>query len=75
MKTIPLSLEILPNVIEEWSWKTYNVNMTASQKVHLLRCASSFVTAAYFCVRLIPRDLRALHLDLFSLPPDFNFLQ
>jgi len=26
-------------------------------------------------VRLIPQDLRALHLDLFSLPSDFNFLQ
>jgi hypothetical protein len=49
--------------------------LTASQKVHLLRCASSLVTAAYFFVRLIPQDLRALHLDLFSLPSDFNFLQ
>ncbi len=26
-------------------------------------------------VRLIPQDLRALHLDLFSLPSDFDFLQ
>jgi hypothetical protein len=49
--------------------------MTGSYKVHLLRSASSFVTAAYFYVRLIPQDLRALHLDLFSLPSDFNFLQ
>jgi hypothetical protein len=40
-----------------------------------LRSASSFVIAAYFSVRLIPQDLRALHLDLFSLPSDFNFLQ
>jgi hypothetical protein len=62
--------------------------LTASKKVHLpfdmltalskaegLRCASSFVTAAYLSVRLIPQDLRALHLDLFSLPSGFNFLQ
>jgi len=26
-------------------------------------------------VRLISQDLRALHLDLFSLPSDFDFLQ
>jgi hypothetical protein len=49
--------------------------LTASQKVHLLRSASSFVTAAYFYVRLIPQYLRALHLDLFSLPSVFDFLQ
>ena len=46
--------------------------MTASQKVHLSReardCASSFVTAAYFSVRLIPQDSRALHLKLFTVP-------
>ena len=46
--------------------------MTASQKVHLSReardCASSFVTAAYFSVRLIPQDSRALHLELFAVP-------
>jgi len=42
--------------------------LTASQKVHLLRCASSFVTAAYFYVRLISQDSRALHLDLFTVP-------
>ncbi len=60
----------------------------ASQKVHLpfdmltalskaegLRFASSFVTAAYFYVRLIPQDLRALHLHLFSVPSDLDFLQ
>jgi hypothetical protein len=38
--------------------------VTASQKVHLSRearnCASSFVIAAYFYVRLIPQDSRAL---------------
>ena len=55
--------------------------MTASQKVHLpfdrltalskvegLRCTSSFVIAAYFYVRLIPKDSRALHLELFAVP-------
>jgi hypothetical protein len=35
-----------------------------------LRCAASFVIAAYFYVRLIPQNLRALHLELFSLPSD-----
>jgi len=42
--------------------------LTASQKVHLRRCASSFVTAAYFYVRLMPQDSRALHLELFTVP-------
>jgi hypothetical protein len=42
--------------------------MTASQKVHLPRCASSFVIAAYVYVRLIPQDSRALHLELFTVP-------
>jgi hypothetical protein len=42
--------------------------LTASQKVHLRRCASSFVIAAYFYVRLIPHDSRALHLKLFAVP-------
>jgi hypothetical protein len=42
--------------------------MTAWQKVHLRRCASSFVIAAYFSVRLIPQDSRALHLELFTVP-------
>ena len=41
---------------------------TASQKVHLRRCASSCVIAAYFYVRLIPQDSRALHLELFTVP-------
>jgi hypothetical protein len=49
--------------------------LTALSKAEWLRCASSFITSAYFYVRLIPQDLRALHLDLFSLPSDFNFLQ
>jgi hypothetical protein len=38
------------------------------QKAHLRRCAASFVTAAYRKVRLIPQDLRALHLNLFEQP-------
>jgi hypothetical protein len=48
--------------------------LTASQKVHLRRCASSFPRlregrlAAYFYVRLIPQDSRALHLELFTVP-------
>jgi hypothetical protein len=42
--------------------------LTASQKVHLRRYASSFVIAAYFYVRLIPQNSRALHLELFAVP-------
>jgi hypothetical protein len=46
--------------------------VTAQQKVHLLCCASTFVSprlcrvliTTYFLVRLIPQDSRALHLDL-----------
>jgi hypothetical protein len=49
--------------------------LTALSKAEGLGCASVFVTAAYFHVCLIPQDLRALHLDLFSLPSDFNFSQ
>jgi hypothetical protein len=44
--------------------------LTALSKAEGRRCASPFVTAPYFSVRLIPQDLRALHLDLFSLPSD-----
>jgi hypothetical protein len=49
----------------------------ASQKVQFLRCAASFVTAAYRYVRLIPQDraaqaayddMHALNLALFALP-------
>jgi hypothetical protein len=47
----------------------------ALSKVEGLRSASSFVTAAYFSTRLMSQDLRALHLDLFPLPSDFEFLQ
>ena len=32
----------------------------------MLRYAASLVIASYVKVRLIPRDLRALHLDLFT---------
>jgi hypothetical protein len=49
--------------------------LTALSKAEGLRCASSFVTATYFYVRLVPQDLRALHLDLFSLPFDLDFSQ
>jgi hypothetical protein len=49
--------------------------LTALSKAERLRCAASFVIAAYFHVRFIPQDLRALHLDLFSLPSDFDFLR
>jgi hypothetical protein len=45
----------------------------ALSKAERLRCAASFVIAAYFYVRLIPQDLRALHLDLFSLPSDSDY--
>jgi len=41
--------------------------LTTSSKVHLRRCAASFVTAVYGKVHLIPQYLRALHLDLFTL--------
>jgi hypothetical protein len=44
--------------------------LTALSKAEGLRCATSFVIAAYSYVRLIPQDLRALHLELFSLPSD-----
>jgi len=49
--------------------------LTALSKAEGLSSASSFVIAAYFYVRLIPQDLRALHPDLFSLPFYFDFLQ
>ncbi|OHE23274.1 MAG: hypothetical protein A2X92_09485 [Syntrophus sp. GWC2_56_31] len=35
----------------------------------MLRCASSFVIAAYETVRLIPQESRALPLALFTKPP------
>ena len=42
--------------------------MTATEKVHMRRCASSFVTAAYETVRLVPQASRALPLELFTKP-------
>jgi len=39
---------------------------TTKQKVHMRRCASSFVIAADGKVRLIPQDSRALPLGLFA---------
>jgi hypothetical protein len=59
--------------LDHFSWVRYapacnpmckNEDLTASQKVHLRRCASSFVIAAYFSVRFNPQDSRALHLEL-----------
>jgi hypothetical protein len=47
--------------------------LTALQKVILLCCTSSFVIAAYLCVRLIPQDLCALHNELFALPSDITY--
>ncbi len=34
----------------------------------LRRCASFFVIAAYVKIRLIPQNLRALHINLFAKP-------
>ena len=45
------------------------------KNAHLLRCATSFVTAAYVKVRLIPQALRALHLSIFEQPPKQGVLQ
>jgi len=49
--------------------------LTALSEAEGLRSASSFVTAAYFFVRLIPQDLRAVHLNPFSLPSELDFLR
>ena len=40
----------------------------AFEKAHTHRCASSFVTATYEKVGLIPHDSRALPLKLFEAP-------
>jgi len=37
----------------------------------MLRCAASFVIAAYAKVRLIPQDLHALPAELFTKPSEF----
>ena len=46
--------------------------LTASQKVRMLRCASSFVIAAYAKVRLIPQDSRALPAAFLRSRPIFS---
>jgi hypothetical protein len=38
------------------------------KNTHLLCCASPFVIPTYYQVRLIPQDLRALHLCVFDHP-------
>jgi hypothetical protein len=38
----------------------------------MLCCAASFVTAAYYYVRLIPQDLRALPADVLRTLLDFE---
>jgi hypothetical protein len=38
------------------------------EKAHMHRCSSSFVTATYEKVGLIPHDSRALPLKLFETP-------
>jgi len=48
------------------------VILTASQKVRMLRCAASFVTAAYGTVRLIPQNLHALPVDFLRSRPQFK---
>ncbi len=44
--------------------------LTALSKSEGLRCAASFVIAAYWQVRLIPIDSHALHLEFFTVPSD-----
>jgi len=48
--------------------------MTATQKVHMLCCASSFVVAAYAEARLTPQESRALPLELFTKPSQMRRL-
>jgi hypothetical protein len=38
------------------------------KKAHLLRCVAFLVIAAYGNIRLIPHNVRALHLNLFAKP-------
>jgi hypothetical protein len=40
----------------------------AFEKAHMHRCVSSFVTATYEKVGLVPHDSRALPLKLFETP-------
>jgi len=44
--------------------------LTVLSKIEGLRCASSLVTVAYWKVCLIPKDSRALHPELFTVPSD-----
>ncbi|OHE24558.1 MAG: hypothetical protein A2X92_01780 [Syntrophus sp. GWC2_56_31] len=44
------------------------MTVTASEKAHMLRCASPVVVAAYAKVRLTPPESRALPLELFAKP-------
>jgi hypothetical protein len=46
--------------------------MTTSKKVRMLRCASSFVVAAYAQVRLTSLYSRALPAELFTKPSNLN---
>jgi len=48
--------------------------VAASGKARMLRCASSFVVAAYAQVRLTPQDLRALPAGLFRSRVPFKGL-
>jgi hypothetical protein len=41
--------------------------MMTPEKVHMLRCASSFGVAAYKKIRLTSQALRALPLELFAV--------
>ena len=46
--------------------------MTTSKKVRMLRCALSFVVAAYAQVHLTPQYSRALPAELFTKPSNLN---
>jgi len=47
---------------------------TASEKAHMLRCASPVVVAAYAKVRLTPPGSRALPMALFVKPLQMNLI-
>jgi hypothetical protein len=46
--------------------------LSTSKKVRMLRCAASFVVAAYVKVRLTPQALRALPAETFYEAADFE---
>jgi hypothetical protein len=52
---------------------TFNIDGFVKSPSTVLRCTS--VIAAYEKVRLIPSVLRALYLELFTLPSNFDFLR